>query len=255
MRIDIAQAIAVTSELVGTNLSEAAARVMLDDLALYPENQVLGALTRCRRELKGRLTPADVISRLDDGRPGAEEAWALAPKDEATTAVWTREMSEAMGTVRDLINAGDMIAARMTFKECYAKLVQEARDMRRPVEWDASLGWDKAGRAPAIRQAVERGRLSLGEATSLLPDLGEELTKPLSLIANSSIAELPAPDVSDETRERRRAALSTFVRGFGKRVPSAKPDQRDRACLSDSGESEIQPPLPSTGETQAGASA
>ena len=76
------EAIAVTAELTGTVLSKVAAQVMAEDLARYPEAQVMGALTRCRRELKGRLTIADVISRLDDGRPGVEEAWAMLPKDE-----------------------------------------------------------------------------------------------------------------------------------------------------------------------------
>jgi hypothetical protein len=66
----LSEAVAVTLELTGTTLSEVAARMMADDLARYPEQQVMGALTRCRRELKGRLTIADVISRLDDGRPG-----------------------------------------------------------------------------------------------------------------------------------------------------------------------------------------
>ena len=65
------QAIAVTAELTGTQLSEGAARVLAADVAPYPEKQVMGALVRCRKELRGRLTVADIIARLDDGRPGA----------------------------------------------------------------------------------------------------------------------------------------------------------------------------------------
>ena len=93
----ILQAIAVTAELTGTQLSEPAARVFAGDLAAYPEAQVLGALTRCRKEVRGRLTLQDVIGRLDDGRPGAEEAWAMLPKDEAASCVWTDEMCSAWG--------------------------------------------------------------------------------------------------------------------------------------------------------------
>ena len=77
---ELAEALAVTAELTGTELSVAAAKVMATDLAAYPRQQVLGALARCRRELKTRLTMAAVIERLDDGRPGAEEAWAMIPK-------------------------------------------------------------------------------------------------------------------------------------------------------------------------------
>src|ERR1043165_278765 len=118
------KAIAVTAELTGTTMSEAAASVMAEDLTRYPENQVLVALTRCRRELRGRLTIADVIQRLDDGRPGPEEAWAMIPQDEAPSVVWTQEMASAFGIALPLMD--DPVAARMAFKEAYAKAVAKA---------------------------------------------------------------------------------------------------------------------------------
>ena len=55
---DLIDALAVTAELTGTDLTKAAVKVMARDLRVYPLGQVLGALTRCRRELKGRLTIA-----------------------------------------------------------------------------------------------------------------------------------------------------------------------------------------------------
>ena len=96
---NLLKAIAVTAELTDTDLSEAAARVMAEDLAMYPEKQVLGALIKCRRELKGRLRISDVIERLDDGRPGPEEAWAIIPRSESDSVVWNRDMAEALGVV------------------------------------------------------------------------------------------------------------------------------------------------------------
>ena len=54
----ILQAIMVTAELTGAELSPAAQAVMVDDLMAYPLPAVLSALTRCRRELTGRLTLA-----------------------------------------------------------------------------------------------------------------------------------------------------------------------------------------------------
>jgi glutamate formiminotransferase len=110
------EAIGVCCEITGTEISEVAARVMADDLARYPHQQVLGALTRCRREVRSRLTLADVIERLDDGRPGPQEAWAVvAPTlhDEGVTVVRTREMAVAFGVALGL--ADDPIAARMAF--------------------------------------------------------------------------------------------------------------------------------------------
>lgn len=164
------KAIAVTAELTATQLSAPAARVMAEDLARYPEAQVLKALTRCRREVRSRLTIADVVSRLDDGRPGAEEAWAMLPKAESETAVWTDEMSRAFGVCLHLIEQ-DQIAARMAFREAYGKYVQEARDNGAAVKWTVSLGHDAGGREAPLLQAVELGRLSIAHARALIPDL------------------------------------------------------------------------------------
>lgn len=166
---ELLQAIAVTAELTNTQLSEPAARVMAADLSAYPESQVMKALTRCRRELKGRLTIADVITRLDDGRPGVEEAWAMIPRDEAATVVWTDEMAKAWGVARPLLEMGEDVAARMAFKEHYGAAVQRARDERKPVCWMASLGHDAHGRASALLAAVQEGKLLAEQVTHLLP--------------------------------------------------------------------------------------
>lgn len=168
--------IAVTAELTGTSLSEGAAEIMTTELAAYPRDQVLGALARCRKELKTRLTMAAVIERLDDGRPGPEEAWAMLPMREADTAVWTAEMSQAFGVAIRMIDAGEHVAARMAFKETYTRMVSQARDKRAPVEWHVTLGHDPAGRTGKLKQAVEQGRLSLSDACSYCPELaGPEL--------------------------------------------------------------------------------
>lgn len=165
----IIEAIAVTAELTGTELSKAALVAMEADLSAYTEQSVLDALTRCRRELTGRLTLAAVLSRIDDGRPGAEEAWAMAPKTEAESAVWTREMAQAWGVAIDLYNAGDKVGARMAFKETYERLCTEARNNRVPVRWEPTLGQDVEGREAVLLKAVEQGRLTADHAERLLP--------------------------------------------------------------------------------------
>ena len=65
----IARAIVVAAEITGTELSPTTLGVMVSDLGAYSEEQVLAAIDRCRRELTHRLTLADIISRIDDGRP------------------------------------------------------------------------------------------------------------------------------------------------------------------------------------------
>lgn len=163
------QAIAVTAELTGTQLSQPAARVLAEDLSRYPEKQVLGALVRCRKELRGRMSVADVIARLDDGRPGAEEAWAMIPRDESGSVVWTDEMRFAYGVAAPLIEEGDLVAGRMAFLENYRALVQKARDESIPVRWEPSLGWDARGREGVLLEAAQKGRLSAAHVAGLLP--------------------------------------------------------------------------------------
>ena len=163
------EAIAVTAELTGTNLSEIAARVMTQDLMQYPVEQVLGALVKCRRELKGNLRIAEIIDRLDDGRPGANEAWSMIPKNESDSVVWTREMAESFGVALPLIDDGDHVAARMAFIETYRVKCADARINGVPVKWEPSLGFDKDGREHVLIDAVEKGRLTREHVSGLLP--------------------------------------------------------------------------------------
>lgn len=163
------QAIAVTCELTGTTLSEAAARMLAMDLKAYPIAQVLGALSRCRKEVKSRLTLADIVSRLDDGRPGPEEAWAMIPRSEDASVVWTEEMAQAYGSAIPLLNEGDQVAARMAFVERYRAIVQKARDTGAPPKWTPSLGTDALGREAALMDAAEKGRLTAEHVSGLLP--------------------------------------------------------------------------------------
>jgi hypothetical protein len=169
--VELLKAVAVTSELCGRTFSEAAARVFVDDLSRFPEPAVMKALARCRREVRGVLTIQDVVSRLDDGRPGPEEAWAQMPFDESQSVVWTDEMANAFGIARGLLDEGDKVGARMAFKEAYIRLVGEARDSGRAVSWTPSLGYDKGGQDAVLSEAVALGRFTHEHAQSISPSL------------------------------------------------------------------------------------
>lgn len=168
---DLIKAVAVTAELCGRTFSEGAARVFLDDLSGFPEHQVLVALKRCRREVRGVLTVQDVVSRLDDGRPGPEEAWAMIPKDERGSVVWTAEMADAMGVAMPLLLEGDAVAARVAFRERYVRVVADARDAGRQVDWTLSEGHDRRGVEHVVREAVDKGRLTLARGRQYVPAL------------------------------------------------------------------------------------
>lgn len=163
------EAVAVTAELCGRTFTEPAARMFVADLEGYDEAMLFGALQRCRREVRGMLTVQDVISRLDDGRPGPEEAWAMMPRDEAKTVVWTEEMAQAWGTALPLLEQGEEVPARMAFKEVYTRLLHEARANRIMPKWTASLGHDKEGREVVLLEAMRLGRLSAPHVAGLLP--------------------------------------------------------------------------------------
>lgn len=180
---ELLQAIAVTTELCGRTFSEAAAGVFANDLTGFPEAAVVKALVRCRREVKGALTIQDVVSRIDDGRPGFEEAWAAMPFDESQSVVWSGEMAEAFGVARGLLDDGERVAARMAFKEAYTRLVGQARDEGIRVSWTPSLGYDRRGHESVLADAVTKGRLSHDHAQSLTPMLLPPAANILALVA------------------------------------------------------------------------
>ena len=154
-------------------------------LADYPIEAVeAGLKAHMRDPQRGRFmpTPADVVAQIDgmveqqDGRPGTEEAWALALRgqDEADTIVWTAEMSQAWVVARVVLP--DEVGARMAFKETYARLVAENRRARLPAEWTVSLGHDPQRRDAAIGAAVSAGRLPASEMPVALPAPRRDLT-------------------------------------------------------------------------------
>lgn len=194
MSVRILEAIAVAAEMTGTELSKAALRGMELELEAYPEDAVLHALSRCRRELKHRLTLADIIERLsaNDGRPTADEAWgkALAGMDENATVILNDEISEAMGVARAIFQAGDKVGARMAFREAYDRVIQRNREARVPVRWWASLGNDASRREIAVQEGIRQGLIGNETARLVLPppdakEIDPEIANKLKALALS----------------------------------------------------------------------
>jgi len=160
------------AEIYSKNMSDVAAMIFINSLAGYPEETVINALNSCIKELRTFPTVSEVLSRIqaNDGRPGIEEAWSMMPKCEDDTVVWTEEMAEAYNVVSSLIKE-DLIAARMAFKEVYAKKVQDARSHNKPTKWVASLGHNKEMRKVVITEAVNKKRLEHDQAIKYIPDI------------------------------------------------------------------------------------
>jgi hypothetical protein len=169
---NVLKAIAVTAELTGTELSKASLQVMESDLLHYPENAVLAALVKCRRELKGKLTISAVIERIDagDGRPTGNEAWSIALMgfDESRTVVTNQEINEAMGFARPIMKTGDSTAARMAFRDAYERIVAANREKNITPGWFPSLGTDTGLRDEVIKDAISSGRLEGSKYAGML---------------------------------------------------------------------------------------
>jgi hypothetical protein len=173
-------------------------------LARYELADVRAALdAHVADPVRGRFVPvpADLIAQLqgaaaDDGRPGPEEAWAIAlrSQDEAETVVWTEEIAQAMGIARPVLDAGDEVGARMAFREAYSRIVQAARHEGHTPGWMASLGFDTERRQVALETAAASGRLSRGETYQLTAPV----TAPMLALGAASGA---PPHVIDSLRE------------------------------------------------------
>ena len=83
----------------------------------------------------------------------------MIPRDESASVVWTDEMAAAYGIAYPLISEGEHVAARMAFLEHYRAAVSKARLDGVRVNWVPSLGYDQVGRARALQEAADKGRI------------------------------------------------------------------------------------------------
>ncbi len=196
---ELYQLVVGTAEVCGHEMTVPAAKMIARDLASYPIELGDKALEKCRRQVSGRLTLALIVQRIDDGHLGVEEAWALCPRSEDETVIWTDEISEAFGVAR-LMLEDDAVAARMAFKEAYARLLSEAREARRMATWKVSLG-ARSTRCPALKHAVELGLLPAADALRLVDEtlpghsaLSATCGKPVKALPREQAPEPPDDD-------------------------------------------------------------
>lgn len=150
-------------------------RIWWASLQAFDISTVSAAFSQYAQRGKFAPKPSDILEIIDrmnpDGRPGADEAWAMIPKDEYTSAVLTDEMASALAVAQPLLNDGDKIAARMAFKDAYSRIVDSNKLAGILPKWFPSLGMDEGGRASVIADAVRLGRLGVSHAIGLVsPD-------------------------------------------------------------------------------------
>jgi len=166
--------------------------------------------------------PGHIVEQIErlarlDGRPGQEEAWAIAlgARCEADTVVWTHECVQAWAAAaKPVMDLGDDVGARMAFKEAYSRLVAEARARFEPVSWEVSEGFDSERRRIAVVRAVEAGRISAGQYTAI-----EHIT-PL-MLGGTTASGIPAA-----VRQKLAELRDQFTRRYD--GPSEADEERDR---------------------------
>lgn len=171
--------LAATMDVYSRQITASFVDVFFAALTPYPLEIVREALNRHLQDPEsGRFPPkpADLIrqvvtAKASDGRPGRDEAWAIAQKsmDEAETVVTSEEILEAFAIARPLLcELNDKVAARMAFVEAYDRIVGVKRAAGERFEWFVSLGDNKERRAPAIKAAQVAGLLSAPRAQALI---------------------------------------------------------------------------------------
>lgn len=179
MRKWITDQVAALGLALGDEPSTERLLVYAEDLCDISQERLANAFRRARREYEyPKLPPVAFIRRMAggdsqaDGRPGPEEAWARMPKGERMeedSIVWCEEECIAYGACRSLLIDGDLIGARMAFKERYEREVAEARAQVRPVRWVMSAGYDVDHRLTTLATAVQEQRMSLDNALNFVP--------------------------------------------------------------------------------------
>jgi hypothetical protein len=179
-----------TLEVYGKDRSDGAMALWWKLLVPFDLAAIEAALAQHLRGNRFAPTPADIIAILQskDGRPTADEAWAMIPRDESSSAPMTDEIAHALGIAQPLLSAGDQVAARRAFIDAYTRAVDEARAAGRPVKCWISFGWDAGGREGAVERAVQLGMIdrACGDRWLGLTDSGRA-TAPAVLEAGAGL--------------------------------------------------------------------
>lgn len=255
----IVEMMVATSEAMGQELKPSTIAVMAEDLVDYSLNDVYDATTRCRRELRGRLTLADIIERLEsaDGRLSGDEAWPLivTARDETQTVVWTDEIELAASSAWPILQAGDKVGARMAFLRAYERVVRESRAAGKRQQVRVSLGTDQAARVCAIEAAIEAGRLIRQDVQHLLPAPapapGSLAAHVAGLLAGSNV--VPHPKLNAARCEELRRVLKGAADSRERREKARKDGGKARRAQIEAKRDEVLSQIDALMEHGAGA--
>ncbi|RMP22150.1 hypothetical protein [Pseudomonas coronafaciens] len=237
----LAAAICATAEAMGQEMNPGTAAIMAEDLCAYSVPIVKAALKACRFEVKGKLAMADILQRVQssDGRPGKDEAWAIAmtTSDEFETVVLTDEIQLALAAAKPVLDAGDKIGARMAFISAYERLVTQSRIDQKGVNWHVSVGFDANRRVEAITKAVQMQRIPQERGQLYMADLNvvpiSQDGQAIAGLLTGQVAK-PSPDVREKLQavrdSMREVSKASAKRRHELKIKAAN-DLADRLAL------------------------
>lgn len=175
--------------------------------------------------------PADVIrhlpmTALNDGHPGADEAWGLLLRlvtDERETGVLTDEMRAGWQACQPILDRGDEVGARMCFLDVYRRQMQDARQNGLKAHWTPTLGTDPALRMQRLKEAVAARRIGADQARLLLPG-----QTPVSLDAVAGLLAGPEARPQERNAYRRFQEITALIHSNSAKAEQRRAEQRQQ---------------------------
>lgn len=165
---DLMKMLLIQFEMKEQAASKDMVRYMINELSAYGFDQVMNALQKLGKESVFKVNLAEIIKRIDDGRPSAQIAWTECPKSEFESKVLTTEQNQAFCEVINQYDSGDKVGAKFAFIERYNQLIDESKAKANPVTYCLASGFDKQGRKDAVYEAVQSGKLLKKTACHML---------------------------------------------------------------------------------------
>jgi hypothetical protein len=143
---------------------------------------------------KGKWFPkiAELVECIEAAKPtpkgmarlGPDEAFAVALRalDEEDTVVWSDEIEQAWHSAAPLARSGDMVGARMAFKQAYERITAGKTS---PPRAAVSVGHSASLREDRIKSAVSMGLLTADHPEALRLPAPIDQTSPIAAVAGA----------------------------------------------------------------------
>jgi len=192
----VLESLTVSLDMMGQDMNEASIQMMARELYSFPFEVVQKALRLAVRECKYKLNLAEIISRIDDGRPSPTQAWQSMSQFKESDAYYVPdEMHRAWcGVSTDMEHADNSIkiACRQSFLETYEKMCQESCDQGKPISYFLSqpqgIGREQKV-LEVITKAIAQGQITTDKAVAYLPHMKSEIEQGI-MITHKHDAEL-----------------------------------------------------------------